>query len=160
MPDVVDCGGRDEITQLMQTISSMIDHLHELAGIVSKLSKRSRDYALRIHEMAQQSGQVTNQVTQAIHQVAQGISQQAQQLTSVVQDTETLGSHSIHISQIVQTIETIAEQTNLLALNAAIESARAGEHGRGFAVVADEVKKLAEQSAAATKKIGNLIEEV
>lgn len=68
-----------------------------------------------------------------------------------------LGRYSAEIGTIVGTISDIAAQTNLLALNANIEAARAGEHGRGFAVVADEVRKLAEESAAATKNIGNLV---
>lgn len=67
---------------------------------------------------------------------------------------------SSNIGDILKIVMQISEQTNLLALNAAIEAARAGESGKGFSVVADEIRKLAEQSAQSTNKIGSLMTEI
>jgi methyl-accepting chemotaxis protein WspA len=64
------------------------------------------------------------------------------------------------ISTIVTTIMKIAQQTNLISLNAAIEAENAGELGLGFAVVAKEVRRLADQTAKASKGIEQMVKEM
>ncbi|MBT4865613.1 MAG: hypothetical protein HON53_10950 [Planctomycetaceae bacterium] len=71
-----------------------------------------------------------------------------------------LGERSHEIGSIVQMIGAISSRTDLLALNASIESYRGGEQGRGFSVVAEEVRKLAEQTAQATREVTTLIESI
>jgi methyl-accepting chemotaxis protein PixJ len=71
-----------------------------------------------------------------------------------------LGESSQKISKVASLIDQIALQTNLLAINAGIEAARAGEEGQGFAVVAEEVGELAARSAAATKEIEKIVENI
>ncbi|WP_139492135.1 methyl-accepting chemotaxis protein [Brevibacillus dissolubilis] len=100
-----------------------------------------------------QAEQGNRSIQQAVAQM-DNINEAVHQLVFTI---EHLGQRSQEINQIVELIQGIASQTNLLALNAAIEAARAGEQGRGFAIVADEVRKLAEQTAASTSQVANLV---
>lgn len=65
-----------------------------------------------------------------------------------------------NISAVVTAINKISDQTNLLSLNAAIEAEKAGEYGRGFSVVAREIRRLADQTAAATLDIEQMVKEM
>lgn len=95
--------------------------------------------------------------TNAIEQTADNIISLRNTVGETAKKMKRLGESSQKISQVVSLIEEIALKTNLLAINASVEASRAGEQGQGFSVVAEQVGMLAEQSAAATKEIAQIV---
>ncbi len=69
----------------------------------------------------------------------------------------TINTKAANITGVVSTINKVADQTNLLSVNAAIEAEKAGDYGVGFLVVAREIRRLADQTAAATLDIRQMV---
>ena len=113
-----------------------------------------------VSEMADRMLETSRDGQQAIDDVLATMDSIKNESGKTAESALDLTQSAAKINEIVDVIAGIAGQTNLLALNAAIEAARAGEMGRGFAVVAEEVRKLAEQSAAATEQIKELISQI
>lgn len=99
------------------------------------------------------AGQGINAATTTMHRAHQQRMALESDFQSAKHASGQLDEATDGIRSLSKVISKIASQTNLLALNAAIEAARVGEAGEGFAVVADEVKKLAENTASATRRI-------
>ena len=112
-------------------------------------------------------GHVTHHILENV-QSASFISSYSQSVTDAAQEGQSLAQHTAEaISQINEQIATIEDaitvidkitmQTNILSLNAAVEASTAGEAGKGFAVVAQEVRRLAAQTAKASREIKSVV---
>lgn len=185
MPTPVSQGGADEhdplIAELANRVGSLGVELADVAGNLEEVTNRVANQAEQFKELqhaAQTMVAGNREIDRAAKETQRAASTAATEIaesrtligsatnhigdlkSAVGHIEERLGSFSALLRQIggVSTaIERIAKQTRLLSLNAGIEAARAGEAGRGFAVVAGEVKSLAEETRAATDRIGDIV---
>lgn len=182
---IVNVKDRDEIGQLLHSLSIMNDNLRNIVDDVTQrassvahvstrisnetlgLSERTEEQAASLEETSASMEQMTASIQQnaenarTASQIAINATEQAEAsgetMDRAISAMNALSESSGKIFDIIDVIDSISFQTNLLALNAAVEAAHAGSEGKGFAVVANEVKQLAQRSLTSAKEVGDLI---
>ncbi|MCA1993383.1 MAG: methyl-accepting chemotaxis protein [Coleofasciculus sp. S288] len=139
----------EETTRTLDSVEKMTRSIQEVA----ENARQAAEVARTASSTAEVGGMAIDRSVQNILNLRETVAETAKKV-------KRLGESSQQISKVVSLINQIALQTNLLAINAGIEAARAGEEGQGFAVVAEEVGELAARSAAATREIEQIVENI
>jgi ABC-type transporter Mla subunit MlaD len=145
----------DAIRQVDE-ITYTIDFLHNMAASIQSVADVADRFASAAHNTST-SAITSNQV---IEQSAGAIAQLRATIAATAKKVKHLGESSQHISKVSALINEVAVRTNYLAINASLEASRGGSDGRGLTNIAEEVGELATRSAAATKEIEELIENI
>lgn len=146
----------DGIARQAEDTQSCMVQMNELADKITQVHERTN----HMSELAVGTQSAVENGMHSVKDLESKVEDSTLCTKEIVQEIQALNQASEDISSIVVTMNAIAEETNLLSLNASIEAARAGEAGRGFAVVSEEIRKLADQSAQAAARIGEIIMEV
>jgi methyl-accepting chemotaxis protein len=133
-----------------------LDSVEQMTRSIQQVAENARQAAA----VARTASSTAEAGGMAMDRSVQNILSLRETVSGTAKKVKRLGESSQQISKVVSLINQIALQTNLLAINAGIEAARAGEEGQGFAVVAEEVGELAARSAAATKEIEQIVENI
>lgn len=128
----------------------------EMSATSSELLKTANSVSM-VAEEASSLASSGKEGLQRMETIMAGILEAAAGITSKL---GVMNEKAGNINTVVTTITKVADQTNLLSLNAAIEAEKAGEYGRGFAVVATEIRRLADQTAASTSDIEQMVKEM
>lgn len=159
-PDImIEATGVSQVKKMVEELNT--GHItimdSEAAKLMMLLVENEERLMEKIHNQIREVNEVRHMTQESIDEMNGSIQQ-----TAAMSDTlSEFANKTIELVQqtddIIRTMGQITRQTNILGLNASIEAARAGEQGKGFAVVAKEVQKLAGNSEAFTRQIGDIL---
>jgi len=135
----------------------------EISAAVAEISATSEqllDATSSVTEVAREAARVADQGRGGLESMTASMQQLDDAMNAFTRKLSTISQRASGITSVVTAIAKVAEQTNLLSVNATIEAEKAGESGRGFRIVAQEIRRLADQTALATKDIERMVRDM
>ncbi len=136
---------------------------HEIAAAVAEISATSEQLLEAtggLMDVARDAASVADEGRGGLESMTASMHQLDEAMNAFTRKLATISQRASGITSVVTTIAKVAEQTNLLSVNATIEAEKAGESGRGFRIVAQEIRRLADQTALATKDIERMVRDM
>lgn len=128
-----------EISETVKDLAETMSEVNEAAEITSSMAQTGRSNLQQLELLMQKLVGASNHLTAALRQ---------------------LNEKTHGISAIISTMVHVADETNMLALNTSLESAKVKDVGKGFSIIANEIRRLADQTAAATLDIEQVVKEL
>ena len=153
----------EAVERQYQAARNFSDSAHEIATAVSEISATGEQLLAAtsgVTAIAREAADVAEQGRGGLADMAASMQQLDDAMNAFTRKLATISQRAAGITAVVTTISKVAEQTNLLSVNATIEAEKAGESGRGFRIVAREIRRLADQTAQATKDIERLVRDM
>ncbi len=169
---------KEALQSITVSLNDTMQHINQASFAVSSNSSETSDYAKKLYDGSMEQtvalerlngkiGVITEKIDE-IGENARHVKESAdsaelcveegiRQMDDMLLTMDSIDHDMQEIITISHLMEEIASQTSLLSLNASIEAARAGDAGKGFAVVAHQISLLAEQTADALDKTGEII---
>jgi methyl-accepting chemotaxis protein len=135
----------------------------EISTAVAEISATSEQLLAAttdVTAVAREAARVADEGRGGLEGMTASMQQLDEALDSFTRKLATISQRAGGITAVVTTIAKVADQTNLLSVNATIEAEKAGESGRGFRIVAQEIRRLADQTALATKDIERMVRDM
>jgi len=135
----------------------------EISAAVTQISTTSEQLLAAtgtVKDVARAAAGVAEEGRGGLESMTASMEQLDAAMNAFTRKLATISQRAGGITSVVTTISKVAEQTNLLSVNATIEAEKAGESGRGFRIVAQEIRRLADQTALATKDIERMVRDM
>ena len=146
-----------------RAVSGFSAATQEISAAVAQISATSEQLLAAtgsVMAVAREAAGAADEGREGLERMTASMQQLDDAMNAFTRKLATISQRASGITAVVTTIAKVAEQTNLLSVNATIEAEKAGESGRGFRIVAQEIRRLADQTALATKDIERMVRDM
>jgi methyl-accepting chemotaxis protein len=159
----VEADAAEALRRQDRSVRSFGESASEVSAAVSQISATSEqllESTGRVTEIAREAAGVADAGRDGLASMTDSMQKLDEAMNAFTRKLATISQRAAGITSVVTTIAKVADQTNLLSVNATIEAEKAGESGRGFRIVAQEIRRLADQTALATKDIERMVRDM